>query len=89
VSAAILDLGRYAGYYSGFAGDTPPLQQLCGRHGRLYNRSVIKKRPPRLQQIFQSYDPPLFFVTICTAHRRKIDRLETAHEAFRKYALKG
>ena len=50
---------------------------------------MIKKRPPRLQQIFQSYNPPLFFVTICTAHRRKIDRLETAHEAFRKYALKG
>jgi REP element-mobilizing transposase RayT len=50
---------------------------------------VIKKRPPRLQQIFQSYDPPLFFVTICTFHRRKIDRLDTMHEAFRKYALKG
>ncbi|PYL87253.1 MAG: hypothetical protein DMF16_10555 [Verrucomicrobia bacterium] len=66
-----------------------PRSQNCGRHGRLYNRSVIKKRPPRLPRIFQSYDPPLFFVTICTAHRRKIDRLETAHEAFRKYALKG
>ena len=50
---------------------------------------MIKKRPPRLQQIFQSYDPPLFFVTICTLQRRKIDRLDAAHEAFRKYALRG
>jgi putative transposase len=50
---------------------------------------VIKKRPPQLQEIFQSYDPPLFFVTICTLHRRKIDRLDAAHEAFRKYAHKG
>ena len=50
---------------------------------------MIKKRPPRLQQIFQSYDPPLFFVTICTLHRRKIDPLDTAHEAFQKYALRG
>ena len=50
---------------------------------------MIKKRPPRLQQIFQSCDPPLFFVTICTLHRRKIDRLDAAHEASRKYALRG
>jgi len=50
---------------------------------------VIKNRLPRLQQIFQSYDPPLFFITICTLHRHKIDRLGTVHEAFRKYAVKG
>ena len=50
---------------------------------------MIKGRPPRLQQIFQCYDPPLFFITICTLHRRKIDRLEILHHAFRKYALRG
>jgi putative transposase len=50
---------------------------------------VIKGRPPRLDQIFQSYDPPLFFVTVCTIHRRKIDDLVAAHSAFRKYALRG
>jgi len=32
----------------------------CDRHGRPYTRSVIKNRPPRLEQIFQSYDPALF-----------------------------
>lgn len=46
---------------------------------------MIKGRPPRLDQIFQSYDPPLFFLTICTLHRRQITSLEKAHAAFRKY----
>jgi putative transposase len=50
---------------------------------------VIKGRAPRLDQVFQCYDPPLFFITICTFHRRKIDDLGTAHLAFRKYALRG
>ena len=50
---------------------------------------MIKRRPPRLEQIFQSYDPPLFFITICTLHRRKVDRLESLHDAFRTYALRG
>ena len=75
--------------FSCLSATRPLLRRFCGRHHRLYTRSVIKKRPPRLQQIFQSYDPPLFFVTICTFHQRKIDRLDTTHETFRKYALKG
>lgn len=50
---------------------------------------MIKGRPPRLQQIFQCYDPPLFFITICTLHRRKIDRLDLLHRAFQKYARRG
>jgi putative transposase len=50
---------------------------------------VIKGRPPRLEQIFQSYDPPLFFVTACTLHRRKIEALDIANNAFRSYALRG
>src|SRR2546421_10326432 len=45
------------------------------------NKSVIKGRPPRLPQIFQSYSAPLFFVTICTLHRRNIPSLEAAHNA--------
>jgi len=47
---------------------------------------MIKDRPPRLHQIFQTYDPPLFFVTICTIHRRKIEDLQAVNEAFQKYA---
>jgi putative transposase len=46
---------------------------------------VIKGRPPRLPQIFQSYGAPLFFVTICTLHRRKIPSLRVAHEVLTAY----
>lgn len=46
---------------------------------------MIKGRPPRLEQIFQTYDPPLFFVTICTIHRQRIGDLEAAHHAFGAY----
>ncbi|MBN1268466.1 MAG: transposase [Kiritimatiellae bacterium] len=28
------------------------------------------KHPPRLERIFQSYDPPLYFVTVCTWNRQ-------------------
>src|SRR5215471_6993718 len=45
----------------------------------------IKGRPPRLEQIFQTYDPPLYFITICTIHRRKIGDLNTAQHAFECY----
>jgi len=50
---------------------------------------VIKGRPPRLPQIFQSYGAPLYFVTICTLYRRKIPSLEGAHEAFVLYGTQG
>jgi REP element-mobilizing transposase RayT len=46
---------------------------------------MIKHRPPRLDEIFQSYDQPLFFVTICTIHRQRIEDLESVHRAFQKY----
>jgi hypothetical protein len=43
---------------------------------------MIKGRPPRLEQIFQTYAPPLFFITICAIHRKKIGDLQAAHQAF-------
>jgi REP element-mobilizing transposase RayT len=46
---------------------------------------MIKGRPPRLPHIFQSYDAPLFFVTVCTLHRRKIPSLKAANEALGMY----
>jgi REP-associated tyrosine transposase len=50
---------------------------------------MIKGRPPRLAQIFQSYDAPLFFVTMCTLHRRKIPSLEAAHKALLLYGTQA
>jgi REP element-mobilizing transposase RayT len=50
---------------------------------------MIKGRPPRLEQIFQTYAPPLFFITICTIHRQKIGDLEAAHHAFEAYVRRG
>jgi len=59
-----------------------------GRVGRK-KLMIIKGRPPRLGQIFRTYVPPLFFVTICTIHRQKIRDLGTAHRAFESYIRRG
>ena len=50
---------------------------------------MIKGRPPRLEQIFQTYVPPRFFVTICAIHRQKIGDLEAAHHALKAYARRA
>ena len=50
---------------------------------------MIKGRPPRLGQIFQTYDPPLYFITICRIHRQKIKDLAAAHHAFEAYARRA
>ena len=39
-------------------------------------------QPLRLERIFQAYDPPLYFVTLCTAERRKILNKNEVHDAF-------
>ena len=54
-----------------------------------HDRSVIKGRPPRLQQIFGTNHEPLFFVTFGTLHRRTIPDLAAATEAFRAFAGKA
>ena len=46
-------------------------------------------RPPRLAQIFQSYEPPLYFVTANTWQRRQLLADDSVHQAFRAYALKN
>jgi putative transposase len=50
---------------------------------------MIKARPPRLEQIFQTYDEPLYFITICTIHRQKIRDLGTAYRAFDCYVRRA
>ena len=46
-------------------------------------------KPPRLNRIFQKYDPPLYFVTLCTARRKKILVNETVHRAVIDYGKRG
>jgi putative transposase len=50
---------------------------------------MIKRRPPRLEQIFQTYAPPLFFITICAIHRKKIEDLQAAHQSFEAYVRRA
>jgi REP-associated tyrosine transposase len=46
-------------------------------------------KPPRLERVFQIYDPPLYFVTMCTAERRKILAKECVHHGFANYGKCG
>ena len=43
---------------------------------------MIKGRPPRLPVIFQRYNRPLYFITMCTLHRRPFSSIELVHDAF-------
>ncbi len=43
-------------------------------------------RPPRLEWIFSSYDPPLFFLTFNTSHRRSLLGNDAVHEQFIDFA---
>jgi len=54
-----------------------------------YTSDVIKGRPPRLPEIFQSIGQPLFFVTMCTLHRTKFTSLTVVQECLRQYAHRG
>jgi len=46
-------------------------------------------RPPRLPTVFQKYDPPVYFVTICAAGRRRLIANDIVHNAFREFATKA
>ncbi len=46
-------------------------------------------RPPRLEQVFQKYVQPLYFVTFVTAGRARLLARDAVHETFRAYALQG
>jgi putative transposase len=45
---------------------------------------MIKGRPPRLSRVFP--DAPVYFVTFCTLHRRRIDDLRSVQKIFQGYA---
>ena len=46
----------------------------------------IKGTPPRLEQVFQKYDPPLYFVTFTTWHRKPLLARQEVFDALIKYA---
>jgi len=46
-------------------------------------------KPPRLERVFQKYNPPLYFVTFCTARRRKILANEAVHRVLVEYGRRG
>jgi putative transposase len=47
----------------------------------------MANRPPRLERLFSSYDPALFFVTFNTQRRARILATETLHQHFIAFAL--
>jgi putative transposase len=49
----------------------------------------IKRTPHRLDQIFQKYDPPLYFVTFNTLHRRSLLARKEMFHSFSSYAEKN
>jgi putative transposase len=49
----------------------------------------FKKTPPRLKEVFQRYNPPLYLVTVCTFLRQRILACPEIHLAFRVYAADG
>ena len=46
-------------------------------------------KPPRLERVFQKYDPPLYLVTLCTTNRRKCLAIQPVHSALIKYGQIG
>jgi REP element-mobilizing transposase RayT len=49
----------------------------------------MPNRPPRLELVFQKYDPPLYFVTFNTNHRKKLLAIARVHTHFIDFARAG
>jgi len=49
----------------------------------------VPNRPPRLDWVFQRYDPPLYFVTFNTHKRRRLLANSGVHNALVNYAHEG
>ena len=47
------------------------------------------RRPTGLDEIFQRYDPPVYFVTFCTHRRRPVLATERTHLAFVQFAQRA
>jgi putative transposase len=49
----------------------------------------FRGRPPRLDEIFQRYDAPVYFVTFCTHRRKAILASNRTHSAFVQFAKRA
>ena len=49
------------------------------------NMDTNLKVPPRLRTIFDPYDYPIFFITLCTRDRKRILANELVHQTFRNF----
>ena len=50
---------------------------------------MIKRRPPRLEQIFRTYAPPMFLSSRSAQIRQTIGDLEAVHHAFETYVCRA
>ncbi len=57
--------------------------------GKGESHRKFKDKPQRLERIFQSYDPPLYFLTICTLYKRAVLANPAVHASFIAYARRG
>ena len=66
----------------------PTTQKTLGAwHKRLYNIGLaMADRPPRLHQVFQRYDPPLYFVTFNMHKRQNLLINADVHDALIRFA---
>jgi putative transposase len=46
-------------------------------------------KPPRLERVFEKYDPPLYFVTFCTKDRARELANDSMHSVFVEYGRRG
>jgi putative transposase len=49
----------------------------------------VPNRPPRLERVFQRYDPPLYFVTFNTHRRRQLLANERVHQQLIAFGKAG
>ena len=49
----------------------------------------MPNRPPRLELVFQKYDPSLYFITFNTCHRRKLLATDRVHKKFIAFSKAG
>ena len=61
-------------------------KQALGTSASTTRYLQMPQAPPRLRPVFQKYDPPLYFVTFNTHHRKKILANAEVHFRFVEFA---